>query len=567
MGFEAYTPEQIEALQKVAADELLFSELNLKINDKLARTIPFVFNKEQEILRNEVRRQEAEGRPVRIIILKARQLGFTTAVAGMFYYRAATKKNINAMVVAHDAQSATGILNKHKTFYDNSIPELAPMRKSSNAKEMLFENPSPKPSDRRANPGMRSRIEIETAGNPEAGRSKTIHLLHLSEMAFWPNTEKRTADQTFTALMQAVPNQPGTIVIIESTANGVGGAFYREWHRAVTGQSDFTPLFFPWHQHSEYKMPVPKNFVADPEEQRLMELYGIDASRIAWRRWCISSNCGGSLDMFHQEYPAEPEEAFLTTGRPVFDTQALTKAQKEATDPVYTGIMGEVMEGQERFARFQQQYKGPLKIWETPKSGVDYVIGIDTALGVKDGDYSCMQVIEKKSQKVVAVWHGHIDPDMLGKQAVLLGKYYNRALLAPESNSFGQTTINSIVKNHYGHIWRQRTEGRADEKTGFAYGINTNTKTKPLMIGALQRMIREDATRIKDSGTIDECFTFVVGDDNKTMAAQSGCHDDRVMALAMAVYAAARYVYEGETQEYKEVPLTELYHVNATTGY
>ena len=226
-----------------------YVETYLKIQDKAGRLTPLIFNPSQLRLYAEVERQRAAGWPVRVIILKARQIGFSTAVAALFYQRAATVPNVHAMIVAHKADASANIFNKTKLFWECSPPEIRPLKKTSNARELLFENPSANSEARAAEPGLRSRIEIETAGNREAGRSATIQLLHLSELAFWPHGE-----QTMAALLQAVPPLPGTMVIIESTANGAGGAFYREWQRAAQGESLFTPLFFPWFEHEEYRM-------------------------------------------------------------------------------------------------------------------------------------------------------------------------------------------------------------------------------------------------------------------------------------------------------------------------
>lgn len=230
-------------------EPLTYIESYLKILDKAGRLVPLIFNPLQRRLYDEIQRQQRAGQPVRIIILKARQIGFSTAVAALFYQRAATVEGTQAMIVAHKADASTNIFNKTKLFWDCSPPEIRPQKKASNAKELLFENPSPKSGERLRDPGLRSRIEIETAGNREAGRSATIQLLHLSELAFWPHGE-----QTMASLMQAVPPLPETIVVIESTANGAGGVFYREWQRANKGESMFTPLFFPWFQHEEYRM-------------------------------------------------------------------------------------------------------------------------------------------------------------------------------------------------------------------------------------------------------------------------------------------------------------------------
>ena len=229
-----------------------YVETYLKIQDKAGRLTPLRFNPPQLRLYEEVCRQQRAGRPVRIIILKARQIGFSTAVAALFYQRAATVPNTQAMIVAHKADASAHIFNKTKLFWECSPPEIRPRKKTSNSRELLFENPTAKSEDKAADPGLRSRIVIETAGNREAGRSVTLQLLHLSELAFWPYGE-----QTMAALLQAVPPLPSTMVIIESTANGVGGAFYREWQRARQGESLFVPLFFPWYEHEEYRMAEP----------------------------------------------------------------------------------------------------------------------------------------------------------------------------------------------------------------------------------------------------------------------------------------------------------------------
>lgn len=222
------------------------------IQDKTGALRPFLFNAPQRALYDEIRRQQRAGLPVRVIILKARQIGFSSAVAALFYQRAATTPNTNAMIVAHKTDASANIFNKIRLFWECSPPAVRPMRRPGSAQRLLLENPSGKAAERLAEPGLRSRIEIETAGNRDAGRSATVQLLHLSELAFWPYD-----GQALASLMQAVPPLPETMVVIESTAHGVGGAFYREWQRAVNGESAFVPLFFPWFCCAEYRTAAP----------------------------------------------------------------------------------------------------------------------------------------------------------------------------------------------------------------------------------------------------------------------------------------------------------------------
>ena len=558
-----YTVEQMAALREIANDELLYTELNLKIADKMGRLVPLRYNEQQMALWREVKRQEDAGLPVRIIILKARQIGFSTAVAGMFYYRATHRPLIKAEIVAHKADASTAIFNKMKLFKDESHPVLAPLVKASNAKEILFENPSSDYLERRVKPGLRSAIRIETAMDPDAGRSKTIHLLHLSEMAFWP----KTADATMNSLMNAVPPMPGTVVIIESTANGIGGRFYEEWQRAVQGQSPFVPMFFPWYGFTDYSMEPEADFAPTEEERELIEAYGVTDAQLNWRRWCILSNCSGDIDSFHQEYPSTPEEAFIATGCPVFDVKAIDRAMRVAPEPVKVGRVLDVKEGNEHHARFQSQARGYLKIWQDPQDGVDYVIGIDVALGVKDGDYSVMEVIRKDTKEQVAEWHGHIDPDLLGAEAVFLGRYYNLALLAPEVNNHGIATVNAIRRYRYPRLYRRVVDDKTEARTTNTYGWSTTQVTKPKIISMLTRVLRESATKIKSKAALSECLTYVVSEDGRKTEAQVGCHDDRVMALAIAYYVLDWRDYAEEAPVFTEVRAADLYHANGTTGY
>ena len=549
------TAEQLSEIGELLGDPLCFIENTLKIRDKLANLVPLRFNRPQMRLYQEIQRQERLGLPIRIIILKARQMGFSTATAGLFYYRTVTQPNINTMIIAHKADASTAIFNKNKLFYDLSPFFLQPLRKASNAKELLFENPSVKQKEKREKPGLRSKIVIETAMNKEAGRSSTIHNLHVSELAFWPHPE-----ETMTSVMQTVPNEPGTCVIIESTANGVGGLFYEEWQKAERGESPFVPLFFPWYEMAEYTMPLPEDFQADQEESALQQKYFLTDGQLAWRRWCIQANCHGDLDLFHQEYPADPHEAFISSGRPVFDTQAIDDAMRKIVPPQAQGRV--VAEG--GFPIFRSQYKGFLSIWDYPQDGEAYTIGIDVAKGLENGDYSVMSVICNRTKKMVAEWHGHIAPDLLGEEANLLGRYYNMALLVPESNNHGISTIDRLRQLHYPKLFRRRTVNRAINKVTEEYGFNTNSKTKPVIISDLGAHLRERAHLVSSLECLRGGLTYIYDPDGATNA-QNGCYDDRVIALALALYGVRQRPFDGK--KLIEKTPRQLYGTASVTGY
>jgi hypothetical protein len=270
-----------------------FIEEYLKIRDKKAQLVDFRLNTSQMKLYGAVAKQSREGKPVRAIILKARQMGFSTLAEAMIYKDSATQANVTSGIVAHEVQATNNLFRISRRFQENLDPELRPRLKASNAKELIFDF-SDGPST----------IKCMTAGNTSIGRSDTFQNLHISEYAYWPG-EKR---EILTGLMQAVPNEPNTMVIIESTANGYDD-FKDMWDTAVAGENDFEPVFCAWWEHDGYAMPY-TGFELTGEEERLKEAYGLTGGQLEWRRWCIKNNCRGNADMFRQEYPSCPEEAF-----------------------------------------------------------------------------------------------------------------------------------------------------------------------------------------------------------------------------------------------------------------
>ena len=545
-------------MAEVANDPLLFIETVLKIKDKLSHLIDLEFNPPQLRLYREFERQRQEGRPVRIIILKARQMGFSTAVAALFYHATVTNHNTDSAIVAHKAEASTNIFDKARLFFENSPAIFRPLKKASNAKELVFENPSTSPRIKSLAPGLRSRIRIETAVDKHVLRSATVQYLHLSELAFWPYPEESMA-----SAMQAVPSEPGTAVVIESTANGIGGTFYDLWMKAERGESEFVPLFFPWYEMPSYRMPVPEDFVLTDEEAELKAQFDLDDEQIVWRRWCISANCKGSVDTFHQEYPSTPHEAFLSSGRPVFDTKIIDRAVMEAADAPRQGRV--VRPNPKASPQFRTEYRGFLKIWEEPEEDANYVIGIDPASGEQNGDYSAMSVFKLKTKTQVAEWWGHMPPYVLGEEAEALGTYYNRALLVPEANNHGVSVIDALRRLHYPRLYRRRAtpDNRKDKASTTRIGWWTSDTSKKLLINVLRDFIREDVSRIKSVEALKEMLTYVYDDRDRSQA-QNGCYDDRVIAAALAVYGCRVYP---DAKPFEDRGIITLYAPDSVTGY
>lgn len=517
----------IEKLRRLKYEFPFYAPRLLKIRTKSGQLVPFTLNSMQRKIDRTIEQLKAEGKPVRLIVLKYRQGGASTYTEGRIFQSTSMTHLTNSLIVAHEEDASTNLFNMSKLFYDELPTELKPMKKSSNAKEIVFENPTLDPEEKRVNPGLRSRIKIATANNMGAGRSATIHNLHASEVAFW-----RDAKTLMLGLMQAVPNTPNTMVIMESTANGLGDYFYDEWQRAKNGESDFVPLFFAWFEEPAYEIDVPADFEPTDEEVTLMQRYPeITHRKLVWRRWCIKNNCGGDAELFKQEYPSDDMEAFLVSGRPRFDIPVL----REYLDQCVDGKRG-YLEMTKGSVKFVPDPKGYLEIWSMP--GKEHFIGADVAKGLITGDASAAPVFDNKYD-LNALWHGRIDPDLYADQLEMLGTWYNDALIAVEENNHGLTVLNKLKQDYY-NLYYRTSHNKLSDETKKELGWYTSEQTKKLAIDNLARLIRERKLGIKSRRFIQECMTYVIGDDGKTNA-QQGSHDDIVMAAAIILFVMEQY--------------------------
>lgn len=527
----------------------------LKIRTKDGKLVPFDVNPMQaksEKMINEM--QVALGKPVRAIFLKARQHGISTYCEGKIFKKTATNPYRNALIIAHEDKASQNLFSMSKLFYEELPPVLRPMKKYSNETALSFENPTNDDREKYENPGLRSKITVATARNVDTGRSATIHSLHCSETAFWDD-----AETLMTGLLQCVPDTPNTEIYIESTANGVGGWFYDFWKRAERGEVDYLPIFLAWFENPDYSRQFATkierdNFIREvnadvfdasgnavkTEELILVERFNVTYEQLNWRKWCINNKNNGDLDKFHQEYPSTPDEAFIASGRPRFHTPAVQQYYNQCEDELYMGYLRE-KDGQ---TIFEDDKSGYIHIWKQPVKDMFYCIGADVAEGLITGDYSCGVVMDENFD-VVASWHGHIDPDLFGAELVKLAKYYNDAYVGVEANNHGLTTLKSMARLEYWNIYYQKSYDKIGDQISQKMGWNTNRRTKPLMINALAEYIREKWLGTKWRTMVSEMFTYVRDDEGITNA-QSGSHDDTIMATAVAL----QLLLEGRGENY-----------------
>lgn len=510
-----------------------YIETFVKIRDKEGKIIDFKLNEPQMKLYNIIKEQKQQGKPVRIIILKARQMGFSTVTESILFKETATKFNINTGIVAHKEEATTNLFNMSKRIYDNLSIEMKPSKKASNAKELVFDN--------QEGTGLKSKIKCMTAGADGIGRSDTFNNLHISELAFWNN-----AKETMLGLMQSVPNLPSTMVIIESTANGY--EYFKEmWDKSVAGENDFIPLFVGWHELEEYQMPY-TGFKLTEEEEKLKETYNLTNEQLTWRRWCIANNCGGDVEQFKQEYPINPHEAFMLSGQTVFDIPNII-AQLELLKnkkPLKQGFFVYDYDGLTiKNIKWQSDSNGYIKIYQVPNSPVitKYCIGGDTS--GEGSDYFTAYVLDAKTGKLVASMRHQFDSDMYAKQIYCLGTYYLNALIGIESN-FDSYPIMELQRLGYKNQYVREHLDTYTGKMAKSFGFRTTSLTRPTIISRLIEIIREHIELIEDIDVLKELLTIVRNEKGRIEAPEGG-HDDQMMGLAIAYQVKEQVLFNEKT--------------------
>ena len=491
----------------------------LKIKTKSGTVVPFRLNDAQRKLYAVAKRQQDAGKPVRLIILKARQLGFSTLTEGLIFHACATRKNVNALIVAHREDATANLFRMSKLFYDELPAPVKPMLRASNAQELVFENPSKLRSEREARPGLRSRIRCATAGGRGIGRSDTLQCVHLSEYAFWPDGADGKAS-TLAGILQAVPSLPGTMVVIESTANGFED-FKERWDAAVAGENDFEPVFFAWFENPDYSMPVVPGTEWTPEERDLKAAYQLTDEQLQWRRWCIANNCGGSLDMFRQEYPASPGEAFLHSGTGVFDNEQIVLRLERLPSPAGRG---EFTDGE-----WTESETGAITLYELPEEGVPYVLGGDTA--GEGSDYFTAIVIDNVTGRIVAKLRQKYSEPEYVRQIYALGRFYNDALVAIETN-FSTYPVMKLQEMEYPNQFSREREDTYTRQMKKSYGFRTDRQSRPRAIANLVEVFSSHPEWFTDREMLEEMLTFCYNEDHRPEAL-AGKHDDLVMGAAI----------------------------------
>lgn len=466
---------------------------------------------------NKIEEQYNAGKPVRIIVLKARQLGISTATEGVMFNWMFLYPGANGLIMANEASTSAELFNMTKTYWEKwPMKAYAPPLKYDTKQHMRWNE-------------INSSLRVATAKNVQSARGSTIHALHATEVAFYEDPVS-----LFTGLFQTIPNRPGTIVVLESTANGTGNWWHQQWDMASTGQSDFIPMFFPYWKHPDYQLPTSLNIKSELTiEEKKLHLLGASYEAIAWRRWAIPNLANNDTDFFMQEYPATPEEAFLTSGTPIFNAITVN----DCFVPDARRARGQLIERPDGTLFFEPDPNGNLTLFVGPsrdKRSDRYFIAGDASMTLH-GDFSCAQVLDRKTMQVVAIWRGKIDSTTFGEEMMKLGKFYNYGMLCPEVLGGGQATIGIIKHKNYPNVfignWPDRTTGGMQGIMGW----QTNHNRKQYAISVLKKLFRDRSITFYDSLTRHEALNYIMRQDGTMGNSANSAHDDTISALSMAV--------------------------------
>jgi hypothetical protein len=591
--------ELAELQERLRYDTPFWAANCAKILNKRRELVPLVPHPWQREFDAKLEQQRAQGLPMRAIVLKARKLGFSTWVAAKFMQRVTQLPDQLAIICAQDTDTAHEIFTIANRIYSN-LPTYSQLGAFSIKPDMIGANFSRSGNRSYIELGEKSRrlrmegafassvLEIDTANSPEGKRGYTPSMIHLSEVARWKESATTGPSSKMLALLNALPYEPETICVLESTANGLN-FFYRRWQDAMSGQSDpdtgetYVPVFVPWWRDPGCTQQFGSADARDrfiesigdtrrygepaEDEPALQELYELSPEQLAWRRMMIRTQHENKVELFKQENPSSAEEAFIMSGRPFFSSVLVAKALKQAEsspEPVRGTLRPGALETKRtRHGTTQvpvsavwvpevqaSAHEELLEVWEHPvtreaQAGLPdaerqpdgaYVLFCDVAEGKEDtfdeGDFHAVAVFDHRSRMQVAQYESRMDRHLLPRWVLLIALYYNRAWVAVEVNSVGVAVNDPLAKEfRYPRLYRRRRRDRRQEDVTELIGWQTSPSTKPLMEGAMGSALESDTRGGIRSVRAARQLTTYVKDEKGRRGAMPGEHDDLLMAI------------------------------------
>lgn len=555
-----YRDDLTVAFQGYAVPVYFMIEKYLKIVDKNGRCIDFELNRQQIALYIEICEQRRSGRPIRQNVLKSRQIGFSTLIAGMFFVIGMFTPNMSVGVVADIKDHAQNIFKKYEFFYDHlddNNPHREEIEKYARENKGALHPHSYKPTlkARRGQSFLETEagnsiIEVVVAGE-SSGRSGTYQLLHLSEAAFFTNLKV-----TMNGLLETVSsNNLNSMIFIETTANGFN-EYKERWDKDVVGRTAYNAFFVPWFSNPEY---ADMTYLKDPaKELPLFEEWfyekikahpGLTNAQLMW--YWNKYQDKGDKGMTLQEYPFSPTDAFLTSGNCIFGAELVARRKDEVLKeqmlkkPITGHFVYEAHFSQDgsqielKRDAFVPGRNGVIKIYKDPISTHPYVGVCDPNNGGSDD--AAIQIVDNHTLEQVAVMYtNEMDHDKIAYQFYLLGKMYNVALLSNEMN-IGKAVMDYLIKLKYPRLYINQKAAYEDFRQGVSkrFGHMTTKANRSFMLESLKIAFRENPYMINDYETLSQMESFqriekISGTGKSTFKAEAsgGNKDDLVMALA-----------------------------------
>ncbi len=542
----------------------------------------FRLNRPQRKLIKRLEKMRKAGKPIRLILLKARQWGGSTAIQiYMAWLQLVHEVGLNSLIIAHQGTGSDEIkdmfdrmiksypvemLHELGDAYAPNEPKMVGVGKSGN----IFRVPQ-----------RNCKIKIGTAERPNSCRGGDYNLVHLSEVALWKETDGKKPEDIVRSACSGILLRPYTMIVYESTPNGVGNFFHKEYLAAKKGLSQFEAMFVAWFEIEQYELPFENEaqkyeFAKKLFANRRNEEIKSDREEpgtYLWRLW----EKGATLEAIHwyvserskytnhgdmaSEYPSDDIEAFTYSGRKVFSSEDVEQFRPACRAPRWIGeIYGSADEGEKAIEglRFKKEADGRLFMWhDVERSDIEevtdrYLVVVDVCKGhTKNADFADILVIDRlfmmdgEPPVVAAEWHGHIDMDKLAWKATQVAAYYNNALLVIESNTLETNNtkgeaeyILTLIHEVYGRQLYARKQSAEDIRQGLPkkYGYHTNPLTKKVVIYNLKVVIRERLYIEREEACLDEYLTYVETENN-VFEAMEGYHDDRLMTRAIGMQA------------------------------
>ncbi len=546
--------------------------------------LPFLLNAPQRKLIGEFEKMREAGQPIRIILVKARQWGGSTATQiYMLWIQLMRMQGFNSLIVAHQNSGTEEVMNMAKTLLDCYPRHLLDSEGDRvQEKEKIYLSAGWSRSAIKI-PRRNFRIKIGSAERPDSSRGGDYALVHLTEVGLWKKTLGKSPEDIIRAATSGVLLHPETMIVMESTANGVGNFFNKEYEAAKKGTSLYKPVFVAWHEIEQYASPVAdrramaerivKNRLSDfsdddrfPSGRYIWNLWE-DGARLDAINWYEKTRRGyNNPDLMPSEYPSNDLEAFVNSGAHVFNRKKALELKKRCIPPRFSGeLEGDADYGERALEgiTLEEDPNGRLKIWDKPETINGEATGMrDRYLTVVDvggrsvkADWSVIAVFDRirmlygsGGPAIVAQWRGHCDMDLLTWIAARIAKWYGNSLLVIESNTLETRDPDRYVdgdqsgfilnqlRDCYPNLYarRQSPEDIIDGRPR-KYGFHTNTATKPMIISNLVRVVRDGLYIERDDRCIDEYLTYERRP-NGSYGAVTGKHDDMLMTRAIGLH-------------------------------